>query len=269
MVGLTRGGSGNEADGMIKRFRVPSVLAMLVGCATPSATTWRHGLSSDCAVQLRASGGGSIDRECLRLGTVALGMSHAEVKERLGSAELELREPEDCTNAIYVLNRDIMDLTTPEGLTPDRLRASTLRLIYRADHVAAVEADGVAAQDFGFGPIRVGDSARAVERAFGQPVRLSGQVWSYQSVLLLLDDEERKVEAIGVSEPGAFACLLPATFQISCDSETGKVRSVEVVRPPSDEIRLHDAALWPGTIMRLTRACNGRRSAPPRDRNVS
>src|SRR5262249_31624461 len=86
-----------------------------------------------------------------------------EVREKLGSADLELREPASCTNAIYVLNRDIMDPATLNGVTPDRLRASTLRVIYRVDHAVAVEADGVAARDFGFGPVPIGGRGRGGE----------------------------------------------------------------------------------------------------------
>jgi len=203
-----------------------------------------------------------MNHNCLRLGAVALGMSRAQVKESLGSADFEISGPANCANSVYVLNRDILDATTLHSVTPDQLHASTLRVVYRGDRVAAIEADGVAAQDFGFGPVHVGDSAAAVDQAFGRPHVSSGQVWSYQSVLLLLDDVGQKVEAIAVAEPDAFACLLPVTFQVSCDSETGRISSVRMVPPPSDEIRLHDREDWPGSIMRLTRVCSGRRSVP-------
>jgi hypothetical protein len=114
--------------------------------------------------------------------------------------------------------------------------------------------------------VHVGESAKSVQQTLGRPELLSDQVWSYGPLLLLLDDERRKVAAIAVNEADAFACLLPAAFQLSCDDETGAIRSVTVVRPPTDEIRLHEEGDWPGTITRPTRACSGRRSAPPLNR---
>jgi hypothetical protein len=37
----------------------------------------------------------------------SLGASQREVEGRLGPPDLELREPADCTNAVYVLRPDI------------------------------------------------------------------------------------------------------------------------------------------------------------------
>ena len=244
-----------------------TVLVVLMGCTSHSVTLGRpRAADPDCTEQVRASGGHAVDRHCLRLGAVTLGMSHAEVLGKLGPADLELSEPASCSNAVYVLNRSILASNAAE-VRENKVSVSTLRVIYRGGHVAAIEANGVAArQAFGFGPVRIGDSTEAVQRALGVPNLLSGQVWNYQSLLLLVDDDEAKVEAIAVTKEDAFDCLLPAAFELSCDSATGAPRGVTIVRPPSGEVRLHGQGQWPGTIMRLTSACSGRRSAPPLNR---
>ena len=231
---------------IIARGLAGMLLATSIGCVSPRPTVAPSVL--DCAAQVGASDladrRAKIDRACLRLGPVGLGMSREEVEKALGPAALELREPATCTNAVYILNRSSIQ---------GGANVVTLRVVYQDDRVAAVETQGTAARNaFGFDRVRVDDGAIDVRRALGPPHAVLGQVWSYLPVLFLLDDGGQKVEAIAVSESeAAFACLLPATVQISCDSET----QVAVVRPPNDEVRLHGLRDWPGTIIRRARAC--------------
>jgi hypothetical protein len=228
------------------RYVTSMLLVTSIGCLPASGRVEPSAL--DCAAQVGASNLADrpvgIDRTCLRLGPIVLGMSHDEVEKTLGRPHLELREPAACTNAVYVLDR---------SSAPARAGFSTLRVVYLDDRVAAVEAQGIGVRDtYAFDRLRVGDNADDVRRAFGPPHEVLGQVWSYQPVLFLLDDGSQTIEAIAVSETeGAFACLLPATIQLSCDPEA----SVTVIRPPSDEIRLHGRGNWPGTIIRRSRAC--------------
>jgi hypothetical protein len=238
--------SGERFDSTAARCLTSILLATAIGCVPPRARVEPPAL--DCPAQVGISDladrPAGIDRACLRLGPIALGMSHDEVEKTLGRPHLELHEPAPCTNAVYVLDR-----SSTRALTG----VSTLRVVYLDGRVAAVEAQGVGARAvYAFDRLRVGDGAGAVRRAFGPPHEVRGQVWSYQPVLFLLDDGSQRVEAIAVSETeDAFACLLPATIQLSCDPE----RSVTVVRPPSEEVRLHGRGDWPGTIIRRSRSC--------------
>ena len=228
---------------IVARCLASILLAASLGCVARRVAVAPS--APDCAAQVGASDltARPADRTCLRLGSIALGMSPAEVEKALGRPDLALTEPGTCTNVVYVLNRSAV---------PAGARVSTLRVVYLNDRVAVVEADGAATRSFGFDRLRVGDGAGDVRRALGPPHEVSGQVWSYQPVLFLLDDGSRTVEAIAVSESeAAFACLLPATIQLSCDSGAG----IAVVRPSDDEVRLHGRGEWPGTIIRRNRAC--------------
>lgn len=237
---------------MIARALLAIILAVSTGCGSRRVSV--PGAATDCAAQVRGSHGRAIDPDCLRLGPVVLGMSRAQVEKVLGPADLDVSEPANCTNAVYVLDRNVLGPTA----TPP-LQVSTLRLVYRGGHVSAVEANGGAARErFGFDPVRLGDTTEALERAFGSPEVLSAQVWRYQPLLVLLDDAGRRVEAIALTEEDAFACILPATFQSSCEGH------VTVVRPPNDELRLHGLREWPGTIVRRAAGCGQRTARPKR-----
>lgn len=108
----------------------------------------------------------------------------------------------------------------------------------------------MARERFAFDSVRLGDSAKAVQQVLGTPHTPSEQVRTYGPLRLLLDDDLRTVEAIAITEDeGAFACLLPATFQLSLDVTTGAARGFTLIRPPKNEIRLHRPSEWPGTIM--------------------
>lgn len=244
-----RGSSDPVPSGMvaiIARGLAGMLLATSIGCVSPRPTVAPSLL--DCAAQVGASDladrRAKIDRACLRLGPIGLGMSRDEVEKALGPAALELREPANCTNAVYVVSRSSAQAGADVG---------TLRVVYQEEKVAAVETQGAPARNaFGFDRVRVDDGAIDVRRALGPPHAVLGQVWSYLPVFFLLDDGSQKVEAIAVSESeAAFACLLPATLQVSCESET----RVTVVRPPNDEVRLHGLRDWPGTIIRRSRTC--------------
>jgi hypothetical protein len=178
-------------------------------------------------------------------------MSHADVERALGPADLELGEPASCTNAMYVLPRDLRTVLAAQPVAPDRLEISTLRVVYRGEHVAAVEVQGMAARErFTFDSVRLGDSAKAVQQVFGRPYARSEQVWTYGPLRLLFDDDVQTVEAIAIAEDEvAFSCLLPATFQLSLDVTTGAARGFTLIRPPKNEIRRHRPSQWPGTIV--------------------
>lgn len=250
-------GRGTRLRTRLKRERplaaAVAVGAFIMGCAVPRVE--RTGAAIGCAEQVRAAGKTNdksvVGRDCWRLGLVAIGMAHADVERALGPADLELGEPASCTNAMYVLPRDLHTLLAARPVTPDRLEISTIRVVYRGEHVAAVEVQGMAARErFGFDSVRLGDSVTAVQGCLGAPRTPSEQVWSYGPLRLLFDDDVQTVEAMAITEDdGAFGCLLPTTFQLSLDVTTGAARGFTLIRPPKNEIRLHRPSEWPGTIM--------------------
>ncbi|HBZ69137.1 MAG TPA: hypothetical protein DEP35_05070 [Deltaproteobacteria bacterium] len=210
----------------------------------------------DCVEQLRASAvpgaTTTVKQGCLRLGQVVIGMSRDDVERMIGPADLNVSGPTSCMNAVYVLPRNLTRELAAHPVEPTALDISTLRLVYRGDRVAVVEADGRAARShFGFGSLQVGDTAKTVEQLLGSD-HASDQVWSYGHLLLLFDDDVSTVSAIAITEgEDAFGCLLPATFLLSLDAATGAARGFTVIRPPEDEVRLHGLPNWPGTIVRI------------------
>ena len=207
----------------------------------------------DCVEQLRASaaagGTTAVKQGCLRLGPVVIGMSHDDVERLIGPADIKVSGPTSCVNAVYVLPRDLNSELAAHPVAPAALHISTLRLVYRGDHVAVVEADGHATRShFGFGSLQVGDTAKTVVQLLGS-AHANDQVWGYGHLMLLFDDEVSTVNAIAVTEDeDAFGCLLPAAFQLSLDPATRAAQGFTVIRPPEDEMRLHGLAEWPGTI---------------------
>src|SRR5208337_1473012 len=114
---------------------IGAVLAMLLVNQEVGA---QSGKPVSCLEQIRNANrghrGSTVEPACLRLGPVAIGMSHAEVEQVMGPADIEVAAPASCTNAVYMWPRDLNNrLAARPARGLEDVSVDTIRLIYQQD----------------------------------------------------------------------------------------------------------------------------------------